>query len=182
MARSAVRFGVAAVVAGSVLFAAAGMQNGSPRQDGGKPDQKPEQKQEQRQEGQRPGGGRQGGPGMTASVEGGMKGMNRALRTLKGQITDASKREDNLLLINQMQVACVSAKGGKLDEVLKDLKPEEAAAKAKEFRADMISLMRTLLEVEENILNEKFDEAQKALDKAQAARDHGHKEFGVKDD
>ncbi len=161
------------------------MQNGTPRQDGGKPDQKPEQKQEQRQEGQRPGGqggGRQGGPGMTASVEGGMKGMNRALRTLKGQITDASKREDNLLLINQMQVACVSAKGGKLDEVLKDLKPEEAAAKAKEFRADLISLMRTLLEVEENILNEKFDDAQKALDKAQAARDHGHKEFGVKDD
>ena len=64
--------------------------------------------------------------------------LYRALRTLKGQITDASKREDNLLLINQMQVACVSAKGGKLDEVLKDLKPEEAAAKAKEFRACLL--------------------------------------------
>lgn len=111
-----------------------------------------------------------------------MKGMNRALRTLKGQITDASKRDDNLQLVNQMQVACVSSKGGKLDEKLKDLKPEEAAAKKKEFRGEMISLMRTLLDVESALLNEKYDEAQKALDKAEAARDHGHKEFGVKDD
>lgn len=174
MACCGIKYGVAALVAGAVLFAAAGMQDAKPKQ---------EQKQEQRQEGQRP---RQGGPGGFGpgggSVEAGMKGMNRALRTLKGQITDASKRDDNLQLVNQMQVACVSSKGGKLDEKLKDLKPEEAAAKKKEFRGEMISLMRTLLDVESALLNEKYDEAQKALDKAEAARDHGHKEFGVKDD
>ncbi|MFO0833091.1 MAG: cytochrome b562 [Phycisphaerales bacterium] len=175
------KYGVAALVAGAVIFAAAGMQESKPRDD-----HKPEQKQEQRQ-GERPDGQRQRGPGgqgfgQGASVEGGMKAMNRNLRTLKGQISDASKRDENLGLINQMQVGCALAKGGKLDEVLKDLKPEEATAKKKEFRTEMIALARTLLDVEEALMNEKYAEAQKALEKAEAARDHGHKEFGVKDD
>ncbi len=177
------KLGIAFLTAGTLLFAAVGMQN-----EKSQPEKKPEQKQEHRDG---PGGPREGqgdgqrrGPGMGqgASVEAGMKGMNRALRTLKGQVTDAAKRDDNLQLVSQMQIACVSAKGGKLDEKLKDLKPEEAAAKKKEFRSEMISLMRTLLDVEAALLNEKYDDAQKALEKAEATRDHGHKEMGVKDD
>ena len=175
-----VRFAAVVLLSGAVLASALGLQPSKETQDQ-KPAPKPDQQQEQPRE--RGPGGRGGQPGQGQPVGGGMKGMNRSLRTLKGQIQDASKREENLSLIGAMQIACIAAKGGKLDDVLKDAKDDgERAAKTKHFRSEMITLARLLLDVEEAILNEKYDAAQVALDKAQAQRDHGHEEFGVKED
>lgn len=152
---------------------------------------------ERKQDGQRqpagpggPGGerGRSGerGPGgeRGPSVEGAMKGMNRALKALKGQIADASKKDENLQLINDMQRGCIAAKGAKF-ELPKDSKPaspDELAAIAKKFRAEMISLARQLLALEEDIIDGKTDQAKLKLDAIVELRDKEHKEFGVKDD
>lgn len=125
-----------------------------------------------------PGGGRGGAP----SVEAGMKGMNRPLRQLSQQIGDASKKDENLRLINDMQRGCATAKGASLPE--KYLKGDDAA-KAKlagEFRSDLIKMMRLLLDIEEDIAAGKTAEASTKLKQVAEMRDHGHKEMGVKED
>ncbi len=174
--------GVVALIAGSVVFAAAGMR---PAQQDGKPAPAQDQRQEQRQDRQgQPGEGRGRGPfGQGTSIEGGMKGMGRVLRTLKDQVKDASKRDENLQLIGTMEVSCITAKGGKLDERLKDVTDEaKKTSMKKAFRADLIKLARTLLDVEQALLDEKYDDADAALKKVLEMREHGHEEFGVKED
>lgn len=129
-----------------------------------------------------PGEGRggPGGPGF-GSVEGGMKNMNRALRVLKDQVGDASKKEENLRLVTDMQRGCVTAKGAKF-ELPKDAKGKDEAAMAKQFRTTMIELLRTLISLEVNIMEGNTGAAKADLDKAVALRDKAHKDFGVKDD
>src|ERR1043165_4047218 len=67
----------------------------------GQPEKQPERGPGERQPG---GPGQPGGRGAAPSVEAGMKGMNGAMRRLRDQIGDASKKDDNLSLIGRMQV------------------------------------------------------------------------------
>ncbi len=143
-------------------------------------------------EGGQPGGGQPGergggggrGEGRVASVEGAMKSMGRPLKTLRAQITDASKKDENLQLINDMQRGAVTAKGAKLsDDVLK--KGADAKAKAemaKDYRRHMLALTKTLLEVETLLMDDKLEEAKAELEKAVKMRDEGHKKMGVDDE
>jgi hypothetical protein len=130
--------------------------------------------------GQRGRGGQGQGP---ATVEGSMKGMNRALRQLNAQIGDASKKDDNLRIINDMQRACVNAKGAPLPEgILK--KAADDAAKAKlhaEFRHELIKAMRLLLDIETAIADGKGEAATAKLEELKKLRDHAHEEMGVED-
>jgi hypothetical protein len=129
------------------------------------------------------GPGERGQWGGGQNIEGAMKAMNRALRALKDQVADASKREENLKLIGQMQAGCIAAKGGRIEDALKDITDEaERTTKARHFREEMIELARTLLDVEEGLLHEKYNDAQTALAKAVKLQEEGHKEFGVKDE
>ncbi len=130
----------------------------------------------------RPGEGRQGERGGGASVEGGMKMMNRALKALKTQITDAAKTEENLQLLGEMQRGCVNAKGGKLDKALKEFPEDQRAAKAVEFRREMIELAKVLLDAEEKILDGKLDAAKAALEKVDQMQKKEHEEFKVEED
>lgn len=118
------------------------------------------------------------------SAEGAMKSMNRALRTLNAQIADKAKKDENLQLINDMQRGAIGAKGAKLSEkVLAEAKDEAAkAALVTKYRRQMVMLTRTLLDVESNLLDDKFDAAKADLEKAIKMRDEGHKEFGISDD
>ncbi len=126
----------------------------------------------------RPGGERGGG----VSVEGGMKMMNRAMKSLKAQITDASKTEENLQLLGEMQRGCVNAKAGKLDKALKEFPEDQRAAKALEFRREMIELARVLLDAEEKVMDGKLDAAKAALEKAAMMQKKEHEEFKVEED
>lgn len=140
-----------------------------------------------------PGGERRGGPGergprgqgegRAPSLEGAMKAVNRSVRALKDQISDASKKDENLQLINDMQRAAITAKGAKF-ELHGDAKhtPEQLAALAKSFRTQMIALAKEMLALEELVLDGKTADAKAKLDAIIAMRDKAHKEFGVKDD
>jgi hypothetical protein len=139
----------------------------------------PDKGQQERQPGQ-PGGPGRGG--QAPSVEGSMKQMNGAMRRLRDQIGDASKKEDNLRLIGDMQRGAVSAKNGK-PKKLNDVKDEgERAKKAEKFRRDLITLTRKLLDIEQNILDGKNDVAKTQLEEVMKQRDEEHKYFGVDDE
>lgn len=122
-----------------------------------------------------------GGPGRGAapSVDAGMKGMNGAMRRLKDQIGDASKKDENLRLIGDMQRGAVTAKNAKPTK-FKDIKdPAEAAKKGEEFRRDLLGLTRKLLDIEQDILDGKNDHAKALLDDVAKTRDAAHTKYGV---
>jgi hypothetical protein len=125
-----------------------------------------------------------GGPeGRPAGVDGSMKAMNRALRQLKNQIGDASKRDENLRLVNDAERGCVGAKGSPLPpRVLRDAVTDADKAKlADTFRNDLITLMRNLLELEEAIAAGKTDAGKTKLDEVLKLRATGHDAMGVRD-
>ncbi|MEI6474709.1 MAG: hypothetical protein WCO75_04890 [Planctomycetota bacterium] len=131
------------------------------------------------------GGEQRGGRGgaQAVSLEGSMKGMNRALKALKGAVGDASKKNDCLKMVSEMQRNCAASKTASVPaEYLKNA--ADAAAKAKiedEFRSELRTNMRLLLDLEDAIVAGKTDEATALIAKVEALRDHAHKEMGVKD-
>lgn len=182
-------FGVAAV---SVLVLAAGslaFQPGNPPKE-----------QTTRQPGQRPqrgpGGGEGGGPGQErrgpgeggqqrgGNVEGAMKQMGRAMKQLSEQITDASKVQENLRLINDMQRGCAMAKGlGVPKDVLEKAKDEAEKTKlTADFRKHLIAAMRSFLEVEEALASGDTAGAKAKLDAIGPKIEQAHKEMGLKEE
>lgn len=125
-----------------------------------------------------------GGPGGVISVEQAMRSMNRPVRQLRGQIGDATKRDENLRMINEMQRGCVAAKGLPAPEgVLANLADDAAKAETNEhYRRDLIKALRILVDMEVAVMDGKGDEASKKLDELIAARDKAHEEMGIKDD
>lgn len=132
-----------------------------------------------------PGGpGGPGGAGRAQSVKGAMSGINRGLRQLRNQVTDASKKDDNLRIIGDMQRACLGAKEMQPPrELLKDAKDDAAKAKVGEtYRAELIKAMRVLLDLEQDVLDGKSDAAKARLADLIKARDDGHKAVGAEEE
>lgn len=125
---------------------------------------------------------RRGGEGM--SVEGAMKTMNRSLRQLRAVIGDASKKDDALRLVGDMQRGCLAAKSQPVPhDVLEGAKDEAAKSKlAGEFRHELIDLMRHLLDLEMLIDAGKTEEAGAKLTEIVKLRDHAHEEMGVREE
>lgn len=127
-----------------------------------------------------------GGPGGRegAGAEAGMKMMNRALKMLKGQISDASKKDENLRLINDMQRGCVTAKGGAgSPELFKKAKDDAEKAKwQKEYRSSLIMVLRKLIDAEQAVIDGKNADADKLLTEIAAKRDEMHKLMGIDED
>lgn len=146
----------------------------------------PERPPADRAPGERPPGQPERGPGrgqfQAPSVEGSMRAMNRAARTLREQVGDPSKRDENLTLITEMQRGCVNAKGASMAEFLKDLPDDDRTAKADEFRGEMIELARLMLDMEEATLKGDAGEASAIFARIVELRDHEHEEFGVDED
>jgi len=115
-----------------------------------------------------------------------MKGMNRALKQLNGQIGDAARKDENLRLINDMQRLCVTAKGLPLtDHVYEKAGAKDEAGKAslnKAFRVRLIALLKAQIEVEEKLADGKADEAKALLGRLIEIEEAGHKEMGIGDD
>lgn len=183
-----------ALIASGVIAGAAAMGAAfQPTKPESKPATQPESKQPA-QPGRGPGGERgpgegrgPGGPGAEGrreSVEGSMKLINRSLRQLKDQIGDAGKKDENLKLINDAERGVVAAKGQALPAGLLK-KAADDAAKAKlsdSFRRDLVSLLRSMLDLETSVADGKTEEAKKQLGELIKMRDKAHEELGVKDE
>lgn len=129
-----------------------------------------------------PGGGRGGdGASLPQSVKQSMMIMNRSLRTLKSQVNDATKKEENLKLVADMQRGCLAAKSltpGKAEHEADATKKAEMSTM---YRRELITIMAKLLAVESAILDGKGADAEKLLGEIGDLRDQGHSEFNVRD-
>jgi len=129
------------------------------------------------------GGPGAGGPGgrRADSVEGAMKGMNRALKGLNAQIADPAKKDDNLKLISSLQRNVVNAKDLPVPEgIMKLAKDDTQRAKLSEtYRKNLIALMRKLLDLEEDVAAGKTSEAKAKLAEIQKMQDAGHADMGM---
>lgn len=136
-------------------------------------------------------GGRQGGPegrgqrgGGNFSVEGAMKGMNRALKMLKETVGDAAKKDENLKLVGDIQRNCAIAKSMPVPQDVLRKAPDDAARATIEttYKADMRKLMRLTLDLEDAVIDGKIDQAKALVAKLETTRDDGHKAMGMKDE
>ncbi len=177
-----------ALVAGLLLAGAATIANAqnapqgappqgdqpAPRQGGGEPPR--------RGEGGPEGGQRRGRPA-GPNLEAAMKAMNGALKQLKANVCDASKKDDCLKQVAIFQYGCAASKAAPMPGNLgKDL---DAAGKAKledKMRTELRALMATAMQLEDAILAGKTDVAAKLVAKLEEMREAGHKDMGVKDD
>lgn len=132
-----------------------------------------------------PGGpGGPGGAGRAQSVKGAMSGINRGLRQLRTQVTDASKKEDNLRIIGDMQRACLGAKELPPPRELMNAAKDDAAKTkvAETYRGELIKAMRVLIDLEQDVLDGKTDSAKTRLADLIKTRDAGHKAVGVEEE
>lgn len=135
-------------------------------------------------QGGRGGGGAERGDRGPVNIEAAMKSMNRGLKQLQLQVTDAAKKEDSLRLINDVQRNCVGAKGSPLPpNVLSRAKDDaERARWSQEYRKQMLATLRLLIDVEQDIMDDLGAQAVKKLDQIAKLRAEGHKLMGVHDD
>ncbi|CAG0977916.1 hypothetical protein PHYC_01604 [Phycisphaerales bacterium] len=130
--------------------------------------------------GERPPGGPRPG-GRPQSVEGLMKQVNRAFRTLKREAGKPESKDQVLAAITQMELAAVAAK---------DLTPNghvrwteaEKPMKVLQFRRGQIELLELLLLIEKNALDGKTPEVQAGVEKIEAMRKSMHEKLGVEEE
>ncbi|MBX3388709.1 MAG: hypothetical protein KF691_04565 [Phycisphaeraceae bacterium] len=140
------------------------------------------------QEGQRPRqpGGPEGRPQgeRRISVEGAMKIMGRNLERLEPQIGDVSKKDENLTLINEMERGCIIAKGLPVpNDILAKAADDAAKEKMKrDYRTDLLSVLKTLISLEEAVAAGKTEEAKSLLQEAIKQGNLGHQALGVNDE
>ena len=105
-----------------------------------------------------------------------MKTMNKSLRTLKKQVADASKKDDNLALLATIKKSLDAAT--KLEPAkTKEVPAAEKAAYLDKYKAQLADLAKTYDELEAAIKADKADDVKKALDKLSEQKEKGHKDF-----
>jgi len=110
-----------------------------------------------------------------------MKAMNKSLRTLKKQVADPSKKEDNLKLLADIRKHVATSH--KMDPAkTKDIPAAEKAAYLEKYRKQLDDLDKSYEQVEAAIKADKPDDAKKAFEKLSEQKEKGHKDFGVDDD
>lgn len=178
MSRSALTTRVMAVTVLGVMMFAGGAALAQP--EGTPAAKQPSGEQPRRPRGP-VGEGREGrGP----SVEGAMKGMSRALKSLKAQVGEPGKQEVNLLLVVDLERACLAAKSGiPGGPKMKAAKTEaEKAEIIKTFRSHLILVAHAALELESQLIEGKTAEAKETLVKIQKLQGEGHHALGLDQD
>ena len=117
---------------------------------------------------------------MPETVKSGMSLMNRGLRTLKKQIADPTKKDENLKLIGDVERGCVIAKNAtperQLNAVEDKAKRDETAIA---YRRQLLKVLSKLVKMETAVMDGKNDEASATLDEIVKLRDEGHEMMGV---
>jgi len=107
-----------------------------------------------------------------------MKSVNKNLRTLKRQVADASKKDDNLALLATIKKNIAAAL--KLEPAkTKDVPAAEKAAYVDKYKQQMSDLGKSFEEIETAIKADKTDDAKKLFEKLSQQKEKGHKDFGV---
>lgn len=123
-------------------------------------------------------GGGGGGGGPQQSLEGNMKAMNRAFKTIGRQIDDASKDESTLKLVSDLEAATASAKGQLPDQIAK-LEGEAKTAAMADYRRMMMQSLKDAIELEEALIAGNREGAKAAYAKIDAQMRDGHKAYRV---
>ncbi len=108
-----------------------------------------------------------------------MKVINKSLRTLKRQVADPAKKDDNLQLLATIRK---STKAAHDMEPAKTKDQSDKAAYITKYKEQMTQLDKTFEEVETAIKADKPDDAKKSLEKLSDIKEKGHKDFGVDED
>lgn len=107
-----------------------------------------------------------------------MKTMNKSLRTLKRQVADATKKDENIALIAGIKKSLDASM--KLEPAkTKEVPAGEKASYIAKYKQQMTDLGKTYGELEAAIKAGKTDEANKALEKLSQEKEKGHKDFGA---
>lgn len=105
-----------------------------------------------------------------------MSAMNKALRTLKRQIADPTKKEDNLKLLEGIKKNTTNSHD--LDPA-KTKDQSDKVAYTNKYKEQIIELGKAFGELEAAIRVDKQDDAKKALEKISELKEKGHKDFEV---
>jgi soluble cytochrome b562 len=108
-----------------------------------------------------------------------MSVVNKNLRTVKRQLGDSAKKDDNLALVGKVKAALDEAQ--KLDPK-KTKDQADKAAYTKKFKEEMGDLTKAVAELEAGIKADAKDKADAALKKIYELKEKGHKDFGVDED
>jgi hypothetical protein len=122
--------------------------------------------------------------GEPSSVEGAMKTMGRSLKALRGIVGDASKKEEALRLVSEMQRACLWAKSAPVPGDVLDRAKDDAERSAIKVanRVYLIAVLQRLLVCEQNIIEGNVEAASADIKAVAELRDKGHRAIGIKDD
>jgi len=103
-----------------------------------------------------------------------MIAANKALKTLKTQITDSSKNQSSLQLIQEMQKHFLAAKGMEPARAKKETDKTKFVA---DYHKAMIGLMSEMLKLESAVVDNKNDEAAAILKNLGKIKSDGHDKF-----
>lgn len=109
-----------------------------------------------------------------------MKIVNKSIRTMKRQIDDASKKDDNLALIataKKSLAECLKMEPAKT----KDVAAGEKAAYLDKYQAEMKEVAKTFDDLEAAVTAGKTDDAKKIFEKLADEKEKGHKDFNPDD-
>lgn len=110
-----------------------------------------------------------------------MKTMNKSLRTLKKQVADPAKKDENLQLLATIKKSLDES--AKLEPMkTKDVPAADKAAYLEKYKTELTDLGKTFDEVEAALKADKPDDAKKAFEKISEQKDKGHKDFAPEDD
>lgn len=105
-----------------------------------------------------------------------MKVVNKNIRTMKRQIDDASKKDDNLALIAQAKKSlaeCLKMEPAKT----KDVPAGEKAAYLDKYKGEMKEVAKAFDDLEAAVKEGKTDDAKKIFEKLADQKEKGHKDF-----
>jgi hypothetical protein len=109
-----------------------------------------------------------------------MKTMNKSLRTLKRQVGDASKKEENLQLLATIKKTLDAS--AKLEPAkTKDQPAGERTKYLENYHKQLADLGKSFDEVEAAVKADKPEDAKKAFEKVSEQKEKGHKDFGADD-
>ena len=110
-----------------------------------------------------------------------MSAMNKNLRTLKRQLGDTSKKDENIGLVGKIKTS--------LDEAIKlqpkktkDIPEAEKTAYLEKYKTQMNELKKTFDGIETALKAGKTDDAKTLFDKLAEQKEKGHKDFGADDE
>lgn len=107
-----------------------------------------------------------------------MKAMNKNLRTLKRQVADATKKDENIQLIAGIKKS-IDASIKLQPAQTKDIPAAEKAAYLDKYKAQMTDMHKMFDELDAAVKAGKGDAAAAIFEKLSQAKEKGHKDFGA---